>query len=85
MAPANFGIAFAVWAAVVGLVGAAIVYELVRMRSELSSMVRELNRYIVDMERRVTAIEAHIRFFHPGTRDPLPRSPTSQKQPLEGL
>jgi len=59
--PANLGQAFGVWAAVVGLVGACVVYELARVRGELKEMSEQLNTYIVGMERRVTAIETYLR------------------------
>lgn len=61
MEPSNFGQAFAVWAAVVGIVGAAIVYELAHVRGNIKAMSEQLNEYIVTMERRVTAIETHLR------------------------
>lgn len=61
MDPGSLSQAFAVWAAIVGLVGASIVYELARVRAELNSMTRNLNKYVVTMERRVTAIETHLR------------------------
>ena len=53
--------AFTVWAAIVGLVGAAIVYELARLRGELKQMSAQMNVYIVGMERRVSSIETHLR------------------------
>jgi hypothetical protein len=59
--PHSLGTAFTVWAAVVGLVGAAIVYELARVRGELKQLGSQLNTYIVSMERRVTAMETHMR------------------------
>lgn len=59
--PGNLGQAFAVWAAVVGLIGCAVVYELARVRSELKAMSLQLNTYVVTMERRVTTIETHLR------------------------
>lgn len=63
----SIDVAFAVWAAVVGLVGAAIVYELVRLRAELASINRQLNDYIVGMERRVTALETHFGISQTGS------------------
>jgi hypothetical protein len=58
--PDNFSTAFTVWAAVVGIIGALVVYELARMRSELKLMGAQLNTYIVGMERRITSIETHL-------------------------
>ena len=64
--PASLNQAFAVWAAVVGIIGAALVYELARVSGELKSMSFQLNAYIVSMERRVTTIETHLRIHQPG-------------------
>lgn len=58
--PANLSTAFTVWAAIVGIIGALVVYELARMRAEIKMMGSQLNTYIVGMERRVTAIETHL-------------------------
>ena len=52
--------AFAVWAAIVGMIGAAIVWELARLRGDLKEMTVRLNSYILSMERRVTHVEAHL-------------------------
>lgn len=52
--------AFAVWAAVVGMIGAAIVWELARLRVEVRSMAENLNTHTVATEHRVTAIETHL-------------------------
>ena len=60
----NLPVAFAVWAAVVGLIGAAIVWELSRLRNEVRTLTDNLNAYIVSMERRVTYLEAHMSFKH---------------------
>lgn len=76
--PTNIGHAFSVWAGVVGIVGAAIVYELARVRSELKAMGLQLNTYIVTMERRVTAIETHLRMregFLPHYHQPTDHAP----------
>ena len=64
MEPTNLSTAFAVWAAVVGLIGVAIVWELSRLRAEMKSMSHQLNVYIVGMERRVATIEAHMSIKH---------------------
>lgn len=52
--------AFAVWAAVVGMIGAAIVWELARLRSEVRQMNGSLANHVVATEHRVTAIETHL-------------------------
>lgn len=57
-------VAFGVWAAVVGMIGVAIVWELSRLRNELKDMSGKLNHYIVSMERRVTHIETHMVIKH---------------------
>jgi hypothetical protein len=56
--------AFAVWAAVVGMIGIAIVWELARLRAELKDMTSKLNDYVVVMERRVTHIESHMQIMN---------------------
>jgi hypothetical protein len=63
MEPATLSIAFAVWAAVVGMIGVAIVWELSRLRAELKAMTVQLNSYIIGMERRVTHIESHMQIL----------------------
>jgi cell division protein ZapA (FtsZ GTPase activity inhibitor) len=52
--------AFTVWAAVVGMIGLAIVYELAKLRAELKEMAEKMNDYIVVMERRMTHVESHL-------------------------
>lgn len=64
MDPGQLTTAFAVWAAVVGMIGMAIVWELARLRTELTTMSTNLNEYIVSMERRVVAIETHMQIHH---------------------
>jgi hypothetical protein len=54
-------VAFAAWGAIVGMVGIAIVWELSRMRSDLKEITARVNQYVLQMERRVTHIEAHLR------------------------
>jgi hypothetical protein len=56
--------AFAVWAAVVGMIGVAIVWELSRLRTDMKELSGKLNMYIVSMERRVTNLEAHMAIKH---------------------
>lgn len=62
-------VAFAVWAAVVVLVGGAIVWELSRLRGDVKAMSDALNDHILHTERRVTHIETHLNSkdsnFHP--------------------
>ena len=60
MDPHNLTAAFGIWAAVVGLVGAALVYELSRLRNELKSIAEKLNRSVVEFEHRLTAVESCI-------------------------
>jgi protein-S-isoprenylcysteine O-methyltransferase Ste14 len=64
MEPASLSTAFAVWAAVVGMIGAAIVFELIRLRSELRIMAKNLNDYILYMERRATHTETYLQMKH---------------------
>ena len=56
--------AFSVWAAVVGLIGAAIVYELFQLRNDLKQMTLRLNDYILHMERRATHTETFLQLKH---------------------
>lgn len=72
MEPNSADVAFTVWAAVVGLVGAAIVYELSRVRGELKAMATQLNTYIVSMERRVATIEAHLHLISGNFKPHIP-------------
>lgn len=65
-------VAFGVWAAVVGMIGIAIVWELSRLRGELKEMSGKLNHYIVHMERRVTHIETHMGIKHDDFKPAVP-------------
>lgn len=56
--------AFTIWAAIVGLIGIAIVWELTRLRSDLHELTDNINKYILSMERRVTHIESHMAIKH---------------------
>lgn len=56
--------AFTIWAAIVGLIGVAIVWELTRLRNDLHELTDNLNKYILSMERRVTHIESHMAIKH---------------------
>jgi hypothetical protein len=60
MDPNNLTAAFGVWAAVVGLVGAALVYELSRLRNEIKAIAERLNNSVVEFEHRLTAVESCI-------------------------
>lgn len=60
MDPSNMVTAFAVWAAVVGLIGMAIVWELARLRAEVRNMADMLNQHQIQMEGRLTAVETHL-------------------------
>lgn len=55
-----FANAFGVWAAVVGMIGVAIVWELSRLRSEVRNMLDQLNEHMMDTEHRMTALEAFL-------------------------
>lgn len=56
----NLANAFSVWAAVVGLVGFGIVFELSRLRTELKNMAERLNQVVVEFEHRLTAVESAV-------------------------
>ena len=60
MDPDNLTLAFGMWAAVVGMIGVAIVWELARLRGEVRSMSAQLGAHMMQTEHRVTAIEAHL-------------------------
>ena len=68
MDPSNFSYAFGVWAAVVGIIGASIVWELTRLRGDLKELAENLNQYVLHMERRVTHIESHMELTHENFR-----------------
>lgn len=53
-------VAFAVWAAVVGMIGAAIVWELARLRADVRMMARLLNSHQIDTAGRLSAVETHL-------------------------
>ena len=57
------GEAFTVWAAVVGMIGLAIVWELARLRAELRSMSATLSQHIVQTEHRLTVVESDLRIL----------------------
>lgn len=60
MDPSHLSVAFAVWAAVVGMIGLAIVYELSRLRSEVRNMADSLNEHQMQTQGRLTAVETHL-------------------------
>ena len=53
-------VAFTIWAAVVGMIGVAIVWELSRMRTEIKELRIDFNKLTIGTERRVTHIESHL-------------------------
>jgi hypothetical protein len=72
MAMTDLPTAFAIWAAVVALIGAAIVWELARLRQEFKEMrtdfhseLKELRTMFtnssINTEGRTTHIESHLR------------------------
>jgi len=64
MEPSNLVTAFTVWAAVVALMGGAMVIELRALRMELREMKDALNNHIVDTTERLTALEAFNKMHH---------------------
>lgn len=56
--------AFTVWAAIVALIGAAIVYELFQLRREVREMSTNLTRHILHSERRQTHTETFLQIKH---------------------
>lgn len=70
-------IAFAVWAAVVGMIGVAIVYELMQLRSDVKVMSKLLNDHILHTERRQTHTETFLGLKH---NDYVPLSRHSKEQ-----
>lgn len=67
MDPHDLTQAFTVWAAIVGLVGVSIVWELRRMQREIRAISEQFAEYMVETEHRITEVEAHLR-FHSGYR-----------------
>jgi hypothetical protein len=69
MDPQNLTTAFAVWAAVVGMIGVAIVWELSRLRGEVRHMADALADHMLQTQGRLTAVETHLNIrdgFVPG-------------------
>lgn len=62
MDPQNLSAAFTAWAAVVGMIGIAIVWELSRLRSEIKTMAALLNAHQLETQGRLTAVETHLHF-----------------------
>jgi hypothetical protein len=52
--------AFSVWAAVVGLIGIAIVWELSKLRNELRTVSLLLHEHMLQTERRQTHTETFL-------------------------
>ena len=57
-------LAFAVWAAVVALLGSAVVYELIQLRNGVTGMSKALNAHILHSERRQTHTETFLSIKH---------------------
>jgi hypothetical protein len=64
MEPATLSTAFAVWAAVVGMIGLAIVWELSKMRTEIKVMSQLLHDHILQTERRQIHTETFLSIKH---------------------
>jgi hypothetical protein len=64
MEPATLTTAFSVWAAVVGMIGIAIVWELSKLRVELKNMSGLLHDHILQTERRQTHTETFLSIKH---------------------
>lgn len=60
MDPHDLSVAFTVWAAVVALVGGAIVYELARLRGQFSDLSKQMNRLTIHFEHRLTRVETKV-------------------------
>ena len=60
MDPQHLTEAFGIWAAVVGMIGVAIVWELSRLRTEVRVMANSLTAHIIATEHRMTAVESHL-------------------------
>ena len=64
MEPTTLSTAFAVWAAVVGMIGIAIVWELSKLRTEIKLMSTLLHDHILQTERRQTHTETFLSIKH---------------------
>ena len=60
MDPASLALAFNIWSAAVGLIGAAIVWLLARLLRKSEEFNANFNRYVLGMERRATHIEGYL-------------------------
>lgn len=65
--------AFTIWASVVALTGAAIVYQLLQMRGDIKEMSHNLTKHILHTERRQTHVETFLQIKH-DDYTPLPRA-----------
>lgn len=61
MQPQDFATAFTVWAAIVGLIGAGIVWELFGLRTDVREIKDSLSEYMIEVQGRLTAVETHLR------------------------
>ena len=62
MDPNNLAVAFSVWAAIVAMVGGALVFELSRIRNEMRDMSELLREHMLKTEARLTAVETHLMY-----------------------
>ena len=60
MDPTNLTIAFTVWAAVVAIVGGAIVWELAKLRGDVQFLRNIVTHIQIEIQGRITAIETHL-------------------------
>lgn len=60
MEPHNLDTAFTIWAAVVALIGGAIVWEIARLRGDVKALTLMLNEHMLHTEHRITTIETHL-------------------------
>ena len=77
MEPNDLATAFAVWAAVVGMIGIAIVWELSRLRAEIKTMGTMLNMHQLETQGRLTA-EEPAKKFSSAKSPPAPRTTYSR-------
>lgn len=60
MDPTSLSIAFTIWAAVVGLIGATIAWELISLRRDVKTLGARLEQLALNHEHRLTHVETHI-------------------------
>ena len=61
MNPQSLITAFSVWAAVVGLIGTGIVWELMGLRKDVRQIRDSLAEHAIEVQGRLTAVETHLR------------------------